>query len=155
MLPNHHFQDPKMRSDSIIVEPGKWTDGIHVLSKENPMNIWFVRAPRRVNIYGKLSKLNNALCLNNSQCCSAPEDKLEFEKYCFVQNFDLLSTDDSSLDEVYGTSNSIRLRWTRIESDKLEMNPRKVNRLVPADSIAGSIHHVRFDYSDFLLSHIK
>lgn len=60
-----------------------------------------------------------------SPCHFEPNYIHETDAYFFVQYFDLLHTDNLSLDNVDETINTIRFRWSRNQSNIPETKPGK------------------------------
>lgn len=64
--------------------------------------------------------------LENSLSCCEHHVEQKSDAYCFVHNFDLLSTHDLSFDQVDDNLDNIRLQWACNEFESLEVKHEKV-----------------------------
>lgn len=89
------------------------------------MNTWLTRALNLIRIDGQHSKSYEAFNSNHNQVSSAHQVGHESAAYWFARLFDLLSTNNVSLDEIDETLKATRLRLARNDCKNLEGKPEK------------------------------
>ena len=147
MATKSYYGSETERFDSVIVSCDKKetrspkTPSLN--ENDRTVSVWFGKIICFLRVR-KPSKESKECDRHQRRSCPACDNDTSKE-ICFLQWYELISTDMLPLDDFDKTLNCIRLRWQRNEGIVDKLQPSKEYGLVPVESIRGVVHVVRKD----------